>query len=120
MNKNSIVKWDTVVTDMGNNFNPGDGIFVAPVAGYYPFSWTIFTYPNKALDTELRVDNVVIDSMYGYSTPGGSVAETKIVICKIKIGDHIWIQSSLHYTDNSIYTPLDSRSSFMGLLIMLT
>lgn len=63
LNKNSIVKFDQVTTDTGNNFIPGDGIFVAPaVSGIYLFSWTTLAYTGKNVETELRVDNVVVAS----------------------------------------------------------
>ncbi|XP_063400088.1 uncharacterized protein LOC134684713 [Mytilus trossulus] len=59
LNKNSIVKFDTEFIDEGNNFNTGDGIFVAPIAGFYLFSWNVQTYTSKSVETELRVDNIV-------------------------------------------------------------
>ncbi|CAG2216916.1 unnamed protein product [Mytilus edulis] len=118
LNKQSIVKFSEVNLDIGNNFNSGDGIFIAPVSGIYLFSWTTITYPGKNVDTELRVDNVVIDSMFGVSGTSGSVPVTKVVLCQVKKGDHVWIQTSSYYTENYFYTPNDSRSSFTGMLVV--
>ncbi|XP_063418546.1 complement C1q tumor necrosis factor-related protein 2-like [Mytilus trossulus] len=117
LNINSIVKYDKVITDEGGNFNPGDGIFVCPVTGIYLFSWTVFTASSKIVDTELRVDNVIIDSMYVYIGTSSHVPATKVVLCQVKKGDHVWIQTSAHTTENVFETPTASRSSFTGMLV---
>ena len=109
--------FDEVVTDKGNHFNSGDGIFISPVSGIYQFSWTSFVYTSKTVDTELRVNNVVVDSMYGQIGTSSNMPATKVVLCKVEEGNHVWIQTSRHYTENYFATPNDSRSSFMGLLI---
>lgn len=118
MNKNSIVKFDNVITDEGGDFNPGDGIFVSPISGIYLFSWTVFTHSSKSVDTELRVDNVIIDSMYAYIGTTSHVPATKVVLCQVKKGDHVWIQTSKDYTENVFETPNgSSKSSFTGMLV---
>ncbi|VDI26707.1 Hypothetical predicted protein [Mytilus galloprovincialis] len=118
LNKNSIVKFDNVITDEAGNFNPGDGIFVSPVTGIYLFSWTVFTASSKIVDTELRVDNVIIDTMYAYIGIGSHVPATKIVLCQVKKGDHVWIQTTAHTTENVFANPTGaSKSSFTGMLV---
>ncbi|CAG2216917.1 unnamed protein product [Mytilus edulis] len=118
LNKNSIVKFDQVITETGNNFNPGDGIFVSPVSGIYLFSWTTLASTSKYVDTELRVDNVVVASSYGHIGTASNVPVTKVVLCKVKKGDHVWIQTGRRYTENYFSTPNDSRSSFTGMLVV--
>ncbi|CAC5359109.1 unnamed protein product [Mytilus coruscus] len=117
-NKNSIVKFDQVITDTGNNFNPGDGIFVAPVSGIYLFSWTTLAHSSKYVDTELRVDNVIVASSYGYIGTASYIPVTKVVLCQVKKGDHVWIQTSRHTTENYFDNTADSRSSFTGMLVV--
>ncbi|CAC5402357.1 unnamed protein product [Mytilus coruscus] len=119
LNKNSIVKFNEVVTDSGNNFNHGNGMFVAPVSGYYQFSWTTFTYSNKIVDTELRVDNVIVDAMYAHISVASSIPATKIAICWVNKGDHVWIQTTNSYSENVIHNPNESNAkiSFLGFLI---
>ncbi|XP_063438847.1 complement C1q tumor necrosis factor-related protein 3-like [Mytilus trossulus] len=118
LNKNSIVKFDHVITDTGNDFNPGDGIFVAPMSGIYLFSWTTLAYTSKHVDTELRVDNVVVASSYGYIGTSSNVPVTKVVLYQVKKGDHVWIQTSRYVTENYFNNPYDSRSSFTGMLVV--
>ncbi|VDI78010.1 Hypothetical predicted protein [Mytilus galloprovincialis] len=118
LNINSIVKFDTEFIDDGNNFNTGDGIFIAPISGVYLFCWTIQTYSSKTVQTELRVDNIV--KGIGLMTLGsgaGHFATTRNVFCTVNRGDHVWIQTS-YYSDNNFHVPhVGVRSSFMGLFI---
>lgn len=118
LNKNSIVKFNDVITDTGNNFNPGDGIFVAPASGIYLFSWTALAYTSKHVNTELRVDNAIVASSFGYIGTASNVPVTKVVLCQVKKGDHVWIQTSRHLTENYFNNPYDSRSSFTGMLVV--
>lgn len=96
LNKNSIVKFDDVSVNEGNHFNSGDGIFVAPVSGTYQFSWTTITTSGKLTETELRVDNAIKETLH-ISLGAGNISGTKVVLCKVGKGDHVWIQTSNSY-----------------------
>ena len=113
LNKNSIVKFDEVSVNEGNHFNSGDGIFVAPVSGTYQFSWTTLTTSGKVAETELRVDNVIKETLHISLGTG-----TKVVLCKVMKGDHVWIQTSSVYAANYFHVANGhAKSSFTGMLI---
>ncbi|CAC5396330.1 unnamed protein product [Mytilus coruscus] len=118
LNKNSIVKFDEVMINEGNHFNSGDGIFVSPVTGIFQFSWTILTTTSKLVETELMVDNVVVDKLHVALTANdGNISGTKVVLCKVKKGDHVWIQTSSAYASNYFYIANVAKSTFTGMLI---
>ena len=117
LNINSIVKFDEVSVNEGNHFNSGDGIFVAPVSGIYQFSWTTLTVSSKLAETELRVDNVIKETLH-ISLGTGIISGTKVVLCKVKKGDHVWIQTSNVYVSNTfVVANANAKSSFTGMLI---
>jgi hypothetical protein len=117
LNINSIVKFDEVSVNEGNHFNSGDGIFVAPVSGIYQFSWTTLTVSSKLAETELRVDNVIKETLH-ISLGTGTISGTKVVLCKVKKGDHVWIQTSNVYVSNTfVVANANAKSSFTGMLI---
>jgi hypothetical protein len=116
LNKNSIVKFDEVSVNEGNHFNSGDGIFVAPVYGTYQFSWTTLTTSGKLAETELRVDNAIKETLH-ISLGAGTISGTKVVLCKVGKGDHVWIQTSHVYATNYFYVANAAKSSFTGMLI---
>ena len=118
LNKHSIVKFDEVSVNEGNHFNSGDGIFVAPVSGTYQFSWTTITTNNKLAETELRVDNVIQETLHiALGSSAGNLSGTKVVLCKVTKDDHVWIQTSNVYATNVFYVANAAKSSFTGMLI---
>jgi hypothetical protein len=118
LNIKSIVKFDEVPINEGNHFNSGDGIFVAPVSGTYQFSWTTITINSKLAETELRVDNVIQETLHiALGSSAGNLSGTKVVLCKVKKGDHVWIQTSNAYATNYFHVKLAAKSSFTGMLI---
>ena len=118
LNKNSIVKFDEVSVNEGNHFNSGDGIFVAPVSGTYQFSWTTITNSNKLAETELRVDNVIKETLHiALGSSAGNLFGRKVVLCKVTKGDHVWIQTSNVHATNVFYVANAAKSSFTGMLI---
>ena len=117
LNRNSIVKFDDVSVNEGNHFNSGDGIFVAPVYGTYQFSWTTITINSKLAETELRVDNAIQETLH-ISLGTGTISVTKVVLCKVKKSDHVWIQTSNVYDTNYfVVANGNAKSSFTGMLI---
>ncbi|VDI27999.1 Hypothetical predicted protein [Mytilus galloprovincialis] len=116
---NSIVKFDTEFVDEENNFNTGDGIFVAPVSGVYLFSWAIQTHYSQNEETELQVDNIVIIGKQLMSMGSGAsyFGTTRNVLCTVSKGNHVWIQTSNIYGDNYFNDLRGIRSSFMGPFI---
>jgi hypothetical protein len=79
LNKNSIVKFDELSVSEGNHFNSGDGICVAPVARNYLFSWTTLTATDKQTETELRVGNVIKETLH-ISLGIGAISGTSGVV----------------------------------------
>ena len=117
LNINSIVKFDEVSVNEGNHFNSGDGIFVAPVSGTYQFSWTTLTNSGKLAETELRVDNVIKETLH-ISLGTGTFSGTKVMLCNVKKGDHVWIQTTNVYGTNTfVVANANAKSSFTGMLI---
>ncbi|CAC5373630.1 C1QL [Mytilus coruscus] len=120
LNTYSIVKFNDIVINVGNHYNSGDGIFVAPVAGVYQFTWMTLTDSADYVYTELRVNNVVIDELViSLGSAAGTIPATRMTVCKVDKDDHVWIQTTGSGTNNYImktYAP----SSFMGLLLFET
>ena len=120
LNKNSIVKFSEVLNNEGNHFNPGDSVFVSPVSGVYLFSWTTTTTSSKTTNTELRVNNVRLETLHSSVGSTGAISVTKVIICNVKKNDHVWIQTSNYFADNYFDYQYNARSSFMGFLMYET
>ncbi|CAG2188711.1 C1QL [Mytilus edulis] len=121
LNIYSIVKFNDVVINVGNHYNSGDGIFVAPVAGVYQFSWMTLTNNGHYVYSELRVDNVVIDTLTIILGSGaGTIPATRETVCKVDKGNHVWIQTTGDGGSNYFVKSSAAHSSFMGLLLFET
>ncbi|VDI31539.1 Hypothetical predicted protein [Mytilus galloprovincialis] len=117
-NKNSIVKFSSILNNDGDIFNHGDSVFVSPVTGVYLFSWTMLTYSGKSISTELRVDNVVKATLHAsLGMAVGHVSVSKTAICRVDKNEHVWIQTGDSYIGNGFDYDAGSSSSFMGALI---
>lgn len=121
LNTYSIVKFNDVVINVWNHYNSGDGIFVAPVAGVYQFSWMTLTDSSDYAYTELMVDNVVIDKLtISLGSAAGTIPATRVTVCKVEKGDHVWIQTTGAGGANYFVVGSAAHSSFMGILLFET
>ena len=121
LNKNSVVKFSEVLNNEGDHFNSGDSIFVSPVSGVYLFSWTIMTCIGKSVNTELRVNNEIKETLHAtIASSSGRYSATRVTICNVQQNDHVWIQTSSYFAENYFESDFNSRSSFMGFLMYVT
>ena len=121
LNAYSIVKFSTVLNNEGNHFNSGNSVFVSPVSGVYLFSWTTQTYRGKHVNTELRVNNIVKETLHAnIGSSVGVFSVSRVIICNVEKNNHVWIQTSGQYSENHFEYNYNSGSSFMGFLMYVT
>ena len=91
--KNHIIKFERVLVNEGNGYDPSTGKFTAPVDGVYFFSWTYHTnrgsvtYLGGFLDGKLTA--------YGGISQQTSAWEntSRNLVIKMKKGSQFWIQT---------------------------
>ncbi|XP_063427026.1 complement C1q-like protein 3 [Mytilus trossulus] len=112
LGSNDAIKFDKIVTNIRNGYNPTTGIFTAPVAGVYQFSYTVLTGDGKGLVVYLSHNNNMQQSTW----LSGSRHETGTnnIILNLKKGDQVAVKSHGSYI---VHSGSYLYSSFSGYLI---
>ncbi|XP_048769665.2 uncharacterized protein LOC125675876, partial [Ostrea edulis] len=101
-----------VITNVGNGYNPSNGIFTAPTNGNYVFFVNVQSYDKKKT---IHVDIVLNGSTkvrtMGYN--GSYAAGLNLVVLGLQKGDTVWVK---HYCGQGYYTD-GSITTFSGFLI---
>ena len=110
----AVVKFDHIITNIGNAYDKGTGYFTCPEEGVYSFSWSFLTSPGKHFHTELVVDGAIITFTF-LDAAGLKVrlASSNSVVAKLKSGNKVWLRAHGKY---AIYTERN-WSSFSGFKI---
>ncbi|XP_052104492.1 complement C1q-like protein 3 [Mytilus californianus] len=107
-----VIKFDKVVTNNGNGYNPITGIFTAPIAGVYQFSYTVMSDTGKYLAVYLSHNNKKQQSIWLKDTTHDTGSNN--IILNLQKGDKVKVKSHGNYT---IYSDGNLYSSFSGYLI---
>ncbi|XP_063426369.1 collagen alpha-2(VIII) chain-like [Mytilus trossulus] len=96
---NGVIKFDKVIINTQKGFNPTTGIFTAPVAGVYQFSYTVMSLSGKHLIVYISHNNIRQQTtwMKGSSHETG----TANFILHLKKGDQVAVKSEGSYTIHS-------------------
>jgi hypothetical protein len=116
LNTYSVIKFDKIVINNGNHYHPTDGVFVAPISGVYMFAWNTLTYSGDSLHTKLRVESEVKGTVGSSAASGQYMPGSASLLCHVKKGEHVWVQTSDGTTTNYLHDWNDS-TSFMGFLL---
>lgn len=119
LDKESTVVFEREIINEGEHYNKYDGVFVAPLDGLYLFSWTVSSYSNKWVMTELVIDGSIISST-GERTSATSdhTSASMTALYKMKKEEHAWIRTTRYSGPHYFYSNVNHpTSSFLGLLV---
>ncbi|XP_063417730.1 complement C1q tumor necrosis factor-related protein 3-like [Mytilus trossulus] len=109
--------YDVAKTNVGNGYNSVTGIFTAPTAGTYVFTWVTRMY-EAGHSTEILVNNVVFGTSYIRIGHTNDVSVSGTIVAQINKGDSVFVR--VHSTlagNGNILSNQYGRSSFAGWLL---
>ncbi|XP_052808943.1 heavy metal-binding protein HIP-like [Mya arenaria] len=109
------IKFDNVVTNVGQAYNHVLGAFLAPVSGIYVFSVTLFAYPGHTTEHDIMKNNVFISRLY-MQAPSGYETASQTFILQLDKGDDVNVLNML--SDKAIHG--GHYSTFAGFLLQQT
>ncbi|KAM3590301.1 uncharacterized protein V6R79_007172 [Siganus canaliculatus] len=109
--------YKTVITNIGSAYNPATGIFTAPVAGIYYFTFFYNAGGSDIVSLELMKNNEIIVSIHEYKSSadsddsGGNAA-----FMQLQQGDQVFVRlnANSHVWGNGYF------STFSGFLVSKT
>ncbi|XP_063434617.1 collagen alpha-2(VIII) chain-like [Mytilus trossulus] len=107
-----IVKFNKVLTNIRNGYNPSTGIFTVPISGVYQFSSVVMSQSGKKLVATLYLNDTRVSSVYIKSIAYQTGALSMVL--DVKKGDQLTMKSDSSY---SIYSDIMNYSTFSGHMI---
>lgn len=103
-----------VITNLGNGYDPNNGVFTAPTAGTYVFFVNIISYSTKTVSVKIILNGgskVVSLAESGSSNPYNS--GSNLAVLTLQKADRVWV--SFNYGTG--YYGSYPTTSFSGFLI---
>ena len=105
-----------VITNVGNGYNPFDGVFTAPRAGVYVFFVNVQNYGTQSIYVDIVFNGATkVRAMVSQSDEEYNDAGSNLAVLSLQTGDRVWVK---HYAGQGYYTHSDSPlTTFSGFLI---
>ena len=106
-----------VITNVGNGYNPSDGVFTAPRAGVYVFFVNVQSNnkENIFVDIVLNGTTKVRTMAYDYGDNDYYEAGPNLAVLSLQTGDRVWVK---HWSGQGYWTHSDGPiTTFSGFLI---
>lgn len=103
-----------VITNLGNGYDPNNGVFTAPTAGTYVFFVNIISYSTKTVSVKIILNGgskVVSLAESGSSNPNNS--GSNLAVLTLQKADRVWVS----YNYGIGYYGGHPTTSFSGFLI---
>ncbi|XP_062573423.1 multimerin-2-like [Saccostrea cucullata] len=116
ISKDHTIKFDSIVTNIGNHYNPHSGIFTAPQHGAYVFTWNIYCNHDNYIYSQVVVNSNAVAAIYTSGKGATNVRTTTgVVVVEVNQGDVVFVRT--HPTQahsGNLYSGSSWRSSFNG------
>ena len=116
LSKDHIIKFDSIVTNVGSHYNQHSGMFTATEQVVYVFSWNLYGGTGGYIYSQLVVNSNVVGAMFTTAQGAGNIRSTTgIVVVLVNAGDVVYVR--IHPTKSpscNLYSHPDYRSSFSG------
>ena len=101
-----------VITNVGNGYNPSDGVFTAPRAGVYVFFVNVQGYSTQSIyvDIVLNGSTKVRTTAHCGDRRDYYEAGPNLAVLSLQTGDRVWVK---HHSGQGYFT----LSTFSGFLI---
>ncbi|KAL3055094.1 hypothetical protein OYC64_017910 [Pagothenia borchgrevinki] len=108
------VTYKNVFTNTGSAYNPGTGIFTAPVKGVYYFSFSNNHYSSKPSGLRLMKNGEKMVSVY--NSAAGNLHQTAAngMTLQLEVGDQVYMGLQ---TNTWIFDNIDNFCTFIGFLL---
>ena len=107
--------FDVAKTNIGSAYSPHTGVFTAPSAGVYVFTWSI-----RLVRAEHSFEIIVNAEVYGATflraktTAGGDETVTGTVVVHLSTGDEVFVRTHAYVGDGDIYSNTHGQPTFSG------
>lgn len=108
-----VVKYDTVLTNVGGAYVPSTGIFTAPYKGIYTISCSLMSSPSNFVHLNIMKNGNALALLYSASGTYPLASQTLQLL--LEKGDKIWIQN--YNTKTAKMHDHNAFNVFSGVLI---
>ena len=105
-----------VITNVGNGYNPSDGVFTAPRAGVYVFFVNVQSYDTKYIFVDIVLNGATkVRTMVNQGSQEYNDAGPNLAVLSLQTGDRVWVK---HNSGQGFITHYDGPiTTFSGFLI---
>lgn len=113
---NQIIKYNNTVLNLGDGYQPLQGVFAAPKSGIYMFSAAITSAANdhSTFWAELTKEGTPLARLNLYGRRGFADQSSVSAVTQLNAGDEVWVQI-IQGSDISIWG--DKYSYFTGVMV---
>lgn len=113
-NGHQTIIFDNVELNVGNGYHHTSGIFVAPEAGIYAFSWSIRLFGNASHSAQLMVGDQEYDGVYLSVRNGDNENVSGTAVAQLERGQDVFVRTHAAFNYGDIHSDPLGRSSFCG------
>jgi hypothetical protein len=90
---NTALKFEDILLNKGNGYDPKTGVFTAPENGVYSFQWTYITTKGSTAYLEAVVDGIRKASTCINYQASNHVSASGHLLYELKAGNKVWIRT---------------------------